>query len=60
MYNLQNSVLNSLELIEYILGVIVLISLLSSCCRCAVVVLMLKSILGMSHKVNESIEGPFK
>jgi hypothetical protein len=33
-YYLQNSVLNSLELREYILGVIVLIYLLSSRCRC--------------------------
>jgi hypothetical protein len=34
MYYLQNSVLNSLELREYILGVVVLIRLLSSYCRC--------------------------
>jgi hypothetical protein len=33
MYYLQNLVLNSLELREYILEVIVLICLLSSCCR---------------------------
>jgi hypothetical protein len=41
MYYLQNSILNSLELREYILGVIdVLIRLLSSRCRCAVDVLV--------------------
>jgi hypothetical protein len=34
MYNLQNSLLNSLELREYILGDIVLIRLLLSHCRC--------------------------
>jgi hypothetical protein len=34
MYYLQNLVLNSLELRDYILGDIVLIRLLSSCCRC--------------------------
>jgi hypothetical protein len=60
MYYLQNSVLNSLELREYILGVIVLIRLLSSHCHCVVVVPVLKSILGRSHKVKESIEYPFK
>jgi hypothetical protein len=38
----------------------VLISLLSSDCRSAVGVLMLKSILGRSHKVKDSIEDPFK
>jgi hypothetical protein len=40
MYYLQNSIFNSLELREYILGVIVLIRLLSSRCRCAIVVLV--------------------
>jgi hypothetical protein len=60
MYYLQNSILNSLELREYILRVIVLICLLSSHCRCAVVVLVLKSILGSSPNVKESIEDPFK
>jgi hypothetical protein len=35
MHYLQNSVLNSLELREYILGVVVLIRVLSSRCRCA-------------------------
>jgi hypothetical protein len=34
MYYLQNSVLNSLELREYTLGVVVLIRLLSSHYRC--------------------------
>jgi hypothetical protein len=34
MYNLQNLVLNYLELREHILGVVVLIRSLSSCCRC--------------------------
>jgi hypothetical protein len=34
MYYLQNSVLNSLELREYILGVVMLIRLLSSYCHC--------------------------
>jgi hypothetical protein len=34
MYYLQDSVVNSLELREYILGVVVLIRLLSSRCRC--------------------------
>jgi hypothetical protein len=38
MYYLLNLVLNSLELREYILGVIVLIRLLSSHCHCAVAV----------------------
>jgi hypothetical protein len=38
----------------------VLISLLSSRCRSAVVVLVLKSILGRSPKVKESIGDPFK
>jgi hypothetical protein len=33
MYNLKNSVLNSLVLREYILGVIVMIRLLSSRCQ---------------------------
>jgi hypothetical protein len=56
----MNSVLNFLELREYNLGVIVLISLLSSCCHSAVAVLVLKSILGRSLKVKESIEDPFK
>jgi hypothetical protein len=42
MYNLQNSVLNSLELREYILVDIVLIRLLSSCCSC---VLLLCSLI---------------
>jgi len=42
MYDSQNSVLNSLELREYILGDIVLIRLLSSRCRC--VLLMCSSI----------------
>jgi len=37
----------------------VLISLLSSRCRSAVVVHVLKSILGMSPKVKDSIENPF-
>jgi hypothetical protein len=60
MYYLQNSVLNSLELREYILGVIVLIRLLSSRCRCIVAMLVLKSILERSPKVKESIEDPFK
>jgi hypothetical protein len=40
MYYLQNSVLNSLELREYILGVIMLIRLLSSRFHCAVAVLV--------------------
>jgi hypothetical protein len=35
-------------------------SLLSSHCRSAVAVHVLKSILGRSPKVNESIEDPFK
>jgi hypothetical protein len=56
MYYLQNSVLNSLELIEYILGrncedPLALKPLLCS---------LLKSILGRSPKVKESIEDPFK
>jgi hypothetical protein len=38
----------------------VLISLLSNRCRNAVVVLVLKSILGRRPKVKESIEDPFK
>jgi hypothetical protein len=60
MYNLQNSVLNSLELREYNLRVIMLISLLSSHCRSAVVVPILKYIFGRSPKVKDSIEDPFK
>jgi hypothetical protein len=52
-------VLNSLELREYNLGVIVLISLLSSRCRSAVVVIVLKSVLGRSSKVNDSIKDSF-
>jgi len=57
----KNSVLNSLELRGYILGVVVLIRLLSSrCCCVVVVVLQLKSILRRSPKVKESIEDPFK
>jgi hypothetical protein len=60
MYYLQNSVLNSLELREFILGVVVLNYLLSSHCYCDVIVLVLKSILGRSPNVTESIEDPFK
>jgi hypothetical protein len=37
-----------------------LISLLSSRCRSVVAMLVLKSILEMSPKVNDSIEDPFK
>jgi hypothetical protein len=37
-----------------------LINLLSTRCRCAVAVLVLKSIVGRSPKVMESIEDPFK
>jgi len=44
MYYLQNSVLNSLELREYILGDIVLIRLLSSRCHCRCVLLLCLSI----------------
>jgi hypothetical protein len=51
---------NSLELREYNLRVIVLINLLSSRCRSAVAVLELKSILGRSPKVKDSIKDPFK
>jgi hypothetical protein len=40
MYYLQNSILISLELREYILGVVVLIHLLSSRCHCAFAVLV--------------------
>jgi hypothetical protein len=61
MYYLQNLVLNSLELREYILGIYCADSLalkpLSLCCCCA---RLLKSILGRSPKVKESIEDPFK
>jgi hypothetical protein len=60
MYNLQNSVLNSLELREYILERYcadpLVLKLLSLCCCCA---RLLKSILRRSPKVNESIEDPF-
>jgi hypothetical protein len=44
MYQLQNLVLNSLKLREYTLGDIVLIRLLSSRCRC--VLLLCSSIKG--------------
>jgi hypothetical protein len=40
MYYLQNSVLDSLEVRKYILGVIVLIRLVSSRCRCVVAILI--------------------
>jgi len=56
----MNSILNSLELREYNLGFIVLISLLSSRCYSAVVVLVLKPILGRSLKVKDSFEDSFK
>jgi hypothetical protein len=56
----KDSVLNSLELREYNLGIIVLIRLLSSRCRSAVVMLVLKSILGRSPKVKDSFENPSK
>jgi hypothetical protein len=49
MYYLQNLVLNSLELREYILGVIMLIRLLSSRCRC---VLLLCSSIEFYLKVE--------
>jgi hypothetical protein len=42
----------------YNLGVIVLISLLSSRCHSVVDVFVLKSILGRSPKVKDSIEDP--
>jgi hypothetical protein len=51
---------NSLELREYNLGVIVLISLLSSRCRSVVAMPVLKSILGKSPKVKDFIEDSFK
>jgi hypothetical protein len=51
---------NSLELREYNFEVIVLLSLLSSRCRSAIVVPVLKSILGKSPKVKDFIEDPFK
>jgi len=54
MYNLQNSVLNSLELRDYILGRICEDPLALKLCS------LLKSILGRSLKVKESIEDPFK
>jgi hypothetical protein len=37
-----------------------LICSLSSYCKCAVVALQLKSILGVGPKINDSIEDPFK
>jgi hypothetical protein len=40
MHYLQNLVLNSLVLREYILGDVVLIRLLSSCCSCVVALLV--------------------
>jgi hypothetical protein len=61
MYNLHNSILNSLELNEYILGRYcadpLALKMLPLCCCCA---RLLKSILGRSSKVKESIEDPFK
>jgi len=61
MYYLHNLVLNSLELKEYILGrycadPLALKPLLLCCCCTR----LLKSILGRSPKVKESIEDPFK
>jgi len=61
MYYLQNSVLNSLELREYILERYCADPLAFKsfplCCCCAH---LLNSILGRSPKVKESIEEPFK
>jgi hypothetical protein len=61
MYYLQNSVLNSLELREYISGRYCIdlldLKLLPLCCCHAC---LLKPILGRSPKVKESIDDPFK
>jgi hypothetical protein len=61
MYNLQNSILNSLKLREYILGRycddLLALKSLPLCCCCA---RLLKYILGRSPKVRKSIEDPFK
>jgi hypothetical protein len=61
MYYLQNLILNSLELREYILGRYCADPLtfkpFSLCCCYA---RLLKPILGRSPKLKESIEDPFK
>jgi hypothetical protein len=53
----RNSALNSVELREFILGVVVLIRSIFSRCHC---VLKLKFILGFGPKVKDFTEDPFK
>jgi hypothetical protein len=56
--NCKNYVLNSIVLKENILGVVVLIHLLSSCCQ--VSLLCSCEVYLREAKVNDSIEYPFK